>query len=148
MKTLRKTRDRFYWDQLHAEVEKWCRECQACGARKGLKTEQGKSITGWTTAEMFSDLTLRFPRYILLRRLRETPTSLTNSEVRLESVQASAGEKVKLSREQMKTRYDSKATDHHFKEEDLVWMYNPKRRRGLNPKLNRTGKDRILLSRN
>ncbi|GBM55864.1 hypothetical protein AVEN_238047-1 [Araneus ventricosus] len=35
----------------------------------------------------------------------------------------------------MKTRYDSRATDHHFKEGDLVWMYNPKRRRGLSPKL-------------
>ncbi|GBN32420.1 hypothetical protein AVEN_169514-1 [Araneus ventricosus] len=35
----------------------------------------------------------------------------------------------------MKTRYDSGATDHHFKEGDQVWMYNPKRRRGLSTKL-------------
>ncbi|GBO10562.1 hypothetical protein AVEN_49264-1 [Araneus ventricosus] len=35
----------------------------------------------------------------------------------------------------MKTRHDSRATDHHFKEGVLVWMYNPKRRRGLSPKL-------------
>ncbi|GBN70610.1 hypothetical protein AVEN_61475-1 [Araneus ventricosus] len=35
----------------------------------------------------------------------------------------------------MKTRYDSGATSHHFKEGDQVWMYNPKRRRGLSPKL-------------
>ncbi|GBM15772.1 Fatty acyl-CoA reductase wat [Araneus ventricosus] len=35
----------------------------------------------------------------------------------------------------MKIRYDSRATDHLFKEGDLVWMYNPKRRRGLSPKL-------------
>ncbi|GBM73266.1 hypothetical protein AVEN_158625-1 [Araneus ventricosus] len=35
----------------------------------------------------------------------------------------------------MKIRYDSRTTDHHFKEGDLVWMYNPKRRRGLSPKL-------------
>ncbi|GBM15780.1 hypothetical protein AVEN_262115-1, partial [Araneus ventricosus] len=40
MKTLRKTRERFYWDRLRADVEKWCRECQACGAQKGPKTEQ------------------------------------------------------------------------------------------------------------
>ncbi|GBM08235.1 hypothetical protein AVEN_239996-1 [Araneus ventricosus] len=41
----------------------------------------------------------------------------------------------------MKIRYDSRATDHRFKEGDLVWMYNPKRRRGLSPKLqqNREG---------
>ncbi|GBN76169.1 hypothetical protein AVEN_195919-1 [Araneus ventricosus] len=35
----------------------------------------------------------------------------------------------------MKTRYDSGATGHHFKEGDQVWMYNPKRWRGLCPKL-------------
>ncbi|GBM06878.1 hypothetical protein AVEN_269004-1 [Araneus ventricosus] len=35
----------------------------------------------------------------------------------------------------MKTRYDSGATGHHFKEGDQVWMYTPKRRRGLSPKL-------------
>ncbi|GBM95236.1 Retrovirus-related Pol polyprotein from transposon 297 [Araneus ventricosus] len=32
MKTLSKTRERFYWDRLRADVEKWCRECHACGA--------------------------------------------------------------------------------------------------------------------
>ncbi|GBN00416.1 hypothetical protein AVEN_8972-1, partial [Araneus ventricosus] len=26
MRTLSKTRERFYWDRLHADVEKWCRE--------------------------------------------------------------------------------------------------------------------------
>ncbi|GBN82195.1 hypothetical protein AVEN_140172-1 [Araneus ventricosus] len=38
MKTLNKTRQRFYWDRLRADVENWCRECHACGARKGPKT--------------------------------------------------------------------------------------------------------------
>ncbi|GBL96759.1 hypothetical protein AVEN_138652-1 [Araneus ventricosus] len=135
MKTLRKTRERFYWDRLRADVEKWCWECQACGARKGPKTEQGKSVSGRTPAETFSDRTIRFPCDILFGRPRDTPSSPTNSEARLESVQASVGEQVVLSRERMKIRYDSRATDHHFKEGDLVWMYNPKRRRGLSPKL-------------
>ncbi|GBM45408.1 hypothetical protein AVEN_74984-1 [Araneus ventricosus] len=35
----------------------------------------------------------------------------------------------------MKTRYDSTATDYHFKEGDLVWMYNPKQRRVMSTKL-------------
>ncbi|GBM20200.1 hypothetical protein AVEN_216628-1 [Araneus ventricosus] len=41
----------------------------------------------------------------------------------------------------MKTRYDSGATGHYFKEGYQIWMYNPKRRRGLSPKLqqNREG---------
>ncbi|GBN76173.1 hypothetical protein AVEN_195922-1 [Araneus ventricosus] len=34
-----------------------------------------------------------------------------------------------------KTRYDSRATDFHFKEVDQVWMYYLKRRRGLSPRL-------------
>ncbi|GBN94035.1 hypothetical protein AVEN_97954-1, partial [Araneus ventricosus] len=38
MKTLSKTRERFYWDRLRADVEKWCRECHACEPRKGPKT--------------------------------------------------------------------------------------------------------------
>ncbi|GBM91463.1 hypothetical protein AVEN_52163-1 [Araneus ventricosus] len=59
----------------------------------------------------------------------------TDTEARLESAQASAGEQVELARKRMKTRYDSRAKDHHFKEGDLVWMHNPKRRRGLSPKL-------------
>ncbi|GBM01486.1 Retrovirus-related Pol polyprotein from transposon 412 [Araneus ventricosus] len=38
MKTLSKYRERFYWDRLPADVEKWCKECHACGARTGHKT--------------------------------------------------------------------------------------------------------------
>ncbi|GBM46684.1 hypothetical protein AVEN_261059-1 [Araneus ventricosus] len=60
---------------------------------------------------------------------------MKNLEARLESVHAFSRERIKLASERMKTRYDSRATDHHFKERDLVWMYNPKRRRGLSPKL-------------
>ncbi|GBO34488.1 hypothetical protein AVEN_109543-1, partial [Araneus ventricosus] len=131
MKTLHKTRKRFYWDRFLADVEKWCRECQACSARKGLKTKQG---IGRTPAEMFLDQTLRFPCDILFGRPRDTPSSPTNSEARLESAQASARDQFKLSRERMKARYHSRATDHHFKEGDLVWMYNRKRRRGPSPK--------------
>ncbi|GBN37267.1 hypothetical protein AVEN_22602-1 [Araneus ventricosus] len=60
---------------------------------------------------------------------------MKNLEARLESVHAFARERIKLASERMKTRYDSRATDHHFKEGYLVWMYNSKRRRGLSPKL-------------
>ncbi|GBN69862.1 hypothetical protein AVEN_94003-1 [Araneus ventricosus] len=49
-------------------------------------------------------------------------------------------ERIKLASERMKTRYDSRATDHHIKEGDIVWMYNPKRRRGLSPKLQQNWK--------
>ncbi|GBN01182.1 hypothetical protein AVEN_1620-1 [Araneus ventricosus] len=106
---------------------------------KGHKTEQGKSVTGWTPAEKLSHRTPRFPCDILFRRPARAPSSpnenTNNSEARLESVQTSVRERIKLSRERMKTRFNSRGTDYHFKKRDQVWMYNPKRRRGLSPKL-------------
>ncbi|GBM15589.1 Transposon Ty3-I Gag-Pol polyprotein [Araneus ventricosus] len=289
MKTLSKTRERFYWDRLRADVEKWCRECHACGSRKGPKTrtkgrlqrynvgspfermaldilgplpvttkgnryvlvlmdyftkwpeaipipdqeastvaeelvrawisrygvpmilhsDQGTNFnsalftelckllgilktrttalqpesdgmverfnrtilnhlslfvsknqtdcdthlplfllayksadheaSGCTPADMLFGRTLRLPCDILFGRPSDTPSSpneyLNNLEARLESVHAFARERIKLASERMKTRYDSGATGHHFKEGDQVWMYNPKRRRGLSPKL-------------
>ncbi|GBL98740.1 hypothetical protein AVEN_202186-1 [Araneus ventricosus] len=139
MKTLRRIRERFYWDRLRADVEKWCRECQICRARKRLKTEDGKSVTGWISAEKLSDRTPSFSCGILFGRPGDTPSSpnedLNKLGARSESVQTSDRERVKLSRVRKKTHYDSGATEHHFKKGDVVWMYNPKRRRGLSPKL-------------
>ena len=34
-KTLGKVRDRFYWVQSRADVQKWCRNCDLCSARRG-----------------------------------------------------------------------------------------------------------------
>ncbi|GBM23211.1 hypothetical protein AVEN_159889-1 [Araneus ventricosus] len=83
--------------------------------------------------------TLRLLWDILFLRPSETPSSpneyMKNLETRLESIHAFARERIKLASERMKTRHDSRATDHHFKEGDLVWVYNPKRRRGLSPML-------------
>ncbi|GBN44533.1 hypothetical protein AVEN_273602-1 [Araneus ventricosus] len=84
---------------------------------------------------MFSDRTLKFLCDIPFGRPWNTLSSPSNLEARLESLQAPSRERVKLSRERMKTRYTSRATNNHFKEGNLVWMYNPKRRRGLSPKL-------------
>ncbi|GBL87495.1 hypothetical protein AVEN_271880-1 [Araneus ventricosus] len=95
--------------------------------------------TGCTPTDMLFGRTLRLPCDILFGRPSDTPSSpsiyLNNLEARLESVHAFARERIKLASERMKTRYDSGATGHHFKEGDKVWMYNPKRRRGLSPKL-------------
>ncbi|GBL56867.1 hypothetical protein AVEN_65580-1, partial [Araneus ventricosus] len=50
------------------------------------------------------------------------------------NVQTSDRERVKLSRVRKNTHYNSGATDNHFKKDDIVWVCNPKRRRGLSPK--------------
>ncbi|GBN20779.1 hypothetical protein AVEN_109186-1 [Araneus ventricosus] len=75
MKTLRRIRELFYWDRLRADVEKWYRECQICRARKRPKIEDGKSGTGWISAEKLSDRTPRFPCGILFGRPGDTPSS-------------------------------------------------------------------------
>ncbi|GBN97789.1 hypothetical protein AVEN_177673-1 [Araneus ventricosus] len=137
MKTLRRLRERFYWDRLQ-DVEKWCRECQICRARKRPKTEDGKSVTGRISAETLSDRKPRFSCDILFGRSGDTPSSpnedLNKLGVRLENVQTSDRDRVKLSRVRKKTHYDSGATEHHFKKGDLVSVCNPKQRRGLSPK--------------
>ncbi|GBM42710.1 Retrovirus-related Pol polyprotein from transposon 412 [Araneus ventricosus] len=72
-------------------------------------------ISELTPAEILFDRTLRLPFDILFGRPSGTPSSpneyMKNLEARLERVHAFA-----------------RATDHHFKEGNLVWMYNPKRR--------------------
>ncbi|GBM45159.1 hypothetical protein AVEN_241440-1 [Araneus ventricosus] len=82
-----------------------------------------------------SDRTPKFPCDILFGRPARTPSlpneDLNKLEVRLENVQTSDRERVKLSRMRNNTHYDSGATDHRFKKGDLVWVCNPKRRRGL-----------------
>ncbi|GBM51784.1 hypothetical protein AVEN_109827-1 [Araneus ventricosus] len=94
-------------------------------------------VTRFTPADMLFDRTLRLPCDIRFGRPSDTPSSsneyLNNLEAHLESVHAFARERIKLASERMKTRYDSGAIHHHFKEGDQVWMYNPKRRRGSEP---------------
>ncbi|GBN83301.1 Retrovirus-related Pol polyprotein from transposon 297, partial [Araneus ventricosus] len=58
MKTLSKTRERFYWDRLRADVEKWCRECQACGARKGPKTRTKGRLQRYNVGAPFERMAL------------------------------------------------------------------------------------------
>ncbi|GBL98690.1 hypothetical protein AVEN_19730-1 [Araneus ventricosus] len=67
-------------------------------------------VTGLTPAEMLFGRTLRFPCDILFGLPSEMPSLpneyMKNLEARLESVHAFARERIKLSRERMKTRYD------------------------------------------
>ncbi|GFU05307.1 retrovirus-related Pol polyprotein from transposon 412 [Trichonephila clavipes] len=37
MKTLHRVRERFCWVKVRADVEQWCKSCDACSARKGPK---------------------------------------------------------------------------------------------------------------
>ena len=46
-----------------------------------------------------------------------------------------ARERLKLASDKMKARYDLKANSSGFKDGDRVWFYNPKRKKGICPKL-------------
>ncbi|GBL87157.1 Retrovirus-related Pol polyprotein from transposon 412, partial [Araneus ventricosus] len=92
-------------------------------------------VSGFTPVDMLFGRTLRLPCDILFVRPSDTPSSpnefLNNLESRLESVHAFARERIKLASPRMKTRYDYRATGHHFNVCDQVCMYNPKRRWSL-----------------
>ncbi|GFX73549.1 retrovirus-related Pol polyprotein from transposon 412 [Trichonephila clavipes] len=245
MKTLHRVRERFFWGKVRADVEQWCKSCDACAARKGPKirsrgklhrynvgapferiafdilgplprTASGNKyllvvmdyFTKWpevypipdqeapTVAEavvqhwisrygvplqLHSDQEeisslrtnktgtrkvsslsasvpqrrsrdyriftipdafgrdLRLPCDLLFGRPPDTPSSpeeyVQNLQARFEDVHNLARERINLRTEKMKTRYDTKATGHQFKEGDKVWFYNPTRRKGLSPKL-------------
>ncbi|GFS77432.1 retrovirus-related Pol polyprotein from transposon 412 [Trichonephila clavipes] len=252
MKTLHRVRERFFWGKVRADVEQWCKSCDACSARKGPKirsrgklhrynvgapferiafdilgplprTASGNKyllvvmdyFTKWpevypipdqeapTVAEavvqhwisrygvplqLHSDQgrhfvsavlkgvcellgidktkttplhphvpqrrsrdyriftipdafgrDLRLPCDLLFGRPPDTPSSpeeyVQNLQARFEDVHNFARERINLRTEKMKTRYDTKATGHQFKEGDKVWFYNPTRRKGLSPKL-------------
>ncbi|KAG8173490.1 hypothetical protein JTE90_023754 [Oedothorax gibbosus] len=49
MKTTHKVRERFYWDKLKSDVDKWCRTCSTCTARKGQTPAPvgGCNVTTW-----------------------------------------------------------------------------------------------------
>jgi transposase InsO family protein len=54
---------------------------------------------------------------------------------KLSSVHNGVRNKIKLSSDRMKARYDLRANSTGFKEGEQVWLYNPRRQRGRSPKL-------------
>ncbi|GFW28490.1 retrovirus-related Pol polyprotein from transposon 17.6 [Trichonephila clavipes] len=55
-------------------------------------------------------------------------------QARMEEMNHLARERIGMDSEKM-NRYDARATGHDFREGDNVWLWNPKRRKGLSPKL-------------
>lgn len=54
---------------------------------------------------------------------------------RLLTIHDSVRKNLRINGDRMKARYDLKANSTGFQEGDLVWLYNPKRQKGLSPKL-------------
>jgi len=58
-------------------------------------------------------------------------------ERKMDYIYGKVREHMQIASERMKTRYDLKASEGGFSVGDLVWLYNPQRKRGLSPKLQR-----------
>ena len=64
-----------------------------------------------------------------------TTSYVERLQQRLERVHAFAREQLKLSSDKMKRYYDLNTTQTRLEEGDPVWLYNPQRKKGLSPKL-------------
>ncbi|GFW20090.1 transposon Ty3-I Gag-Pol polyprotein [Trichonephila clavipes] len=60
MKTLHRVRERFCWGKVRADVEQWCKSCDACSARKGPKIRSRGSCIA-TMLEHPSNVSFRYP---------------------------------------------------------------------------------------
>ncbi|GBM20275.1 hypothetical protein AVEN_216686-1 [Araneus ventricosus] len=125
--------DRLSWQEIAAEslaTKRYWALWDFLHLKDGVQTESGSAkneVTGLAPAEMLFGRTLQLPCDIIFGRPSETPSlqdeNLKNLEARLESVHAFPRERIKLANERMKTPYDSREADHHFKKGDLVLMY-------------------------
>ncbi|GFW68333.1 retrovirus-related Pol polyprotein from transposon 412 [Trichonephila clavipes] len=82
---------------------------------------------------------LRLPVDLLFSGPLDAPLApeeyIEKLQARMEEIHHLARERIGMASEKMKTRYDARTTGHDFHEGDKVWLWNPKRRKGLSPKL-------------
>ncbi|XP_055865165.1 uncharacterized protein LOC129922553 [Biomphalaria glabrata] len=97
--------------------------------------------TTYSPAKMLFGRELRLPSDLLFGLPRDTPATateyVTDLRRRLEETHSLARRTMKNSSDLMKTRYDKRANASGFQENDLVWLYTPRRRKGRSLKLQR-----------
>ncbi|GFX09382.1 retrovirus-related Pol polyprotein from transposon 412 [Trichonephila clavipes] len=95
--------------------------------------------TGYSPSQMLFGRDLRLPADLLFSRPPDAPLApeeyIEKLQVRMEEMHHLATERIGIASEKMKTRYDERATGHDFHKGNKVWLWNPKRRKGLSPKL-------------
>ncbi|GFW66573.1 retrovirus-related Pol polyprotein from transposon 412 [Trichonephila clavipes] len=95
--------------------------------------------TGYSPSQMLFGRDLRLLADLLFIRPPDAPLApeqyIEKLQARMEEMHNLATEKIGMASEKMKTRYDTRATGHDFHEGDKVWLWNPKRRKGISPKL-------------
>ncbi|GFX93634.1 retrovirus-related Pol polyprotein from transposon 412 [Trichonephila clavipes] len=94
---------------------------------------------------MLFEWDLRLLADLLFSRPPDAPWHLRYIEklqARMEEMHHLARERIDISSEKMKTRYDARATGHDFHEGDKVWLWNPKRHKGLSKAADKLGSTR------
>lgn len=95
--------------------------------------------TGYTPAQLLFGRDLRLPCDILFGCPQDVLPSpveyLQDLQERLKTIHHFTRERINISTDRMKLRYDVNANQAEFKENDKVWLWNPKRQKGLSPKL-------------
>ncbi|GFX19507.1 retrovirus-related Pol polyprotein from transposon 412 [Trichonephila clavipes] len=95
--------------------------------------------TGYSPSQMLFRRDLRLPADLLFSRPPDAPLApeeyIEKLQAWMEEMHQLARERIGMASKKMKTRYDARATGHDFHEGDKVWLWNPKRRKGLSPKL-------------
>ncbi|GFV04281.1 retrovirus-related Pol polyprotein from transposon 412 [Trichonephila clavipes] len=95
--------------------------------------------TGYSPSQILFGRDLRLPADLLFSRPPDTPLApeeyIEKLQALMEEMHNLARERIAMASEMMKTRYDSRTTGHDLHEGDKVWLINPKRCKGLSPKL-------------
>ena len=95
--------------------------------------------TKQTPARVIFGHEIRLPCDLIFGMPNKEPLSVNNyaDEVseRLRNVHELVRNQITIASDRMKARYDRKASSGGFKVGDLVWLYNPQRKKGRSPKL-------------
>ncbi|UYV63183.1 K02A2.6-like [Cordylochernes scorpioides] len=95
--------------------------------------------TGQTPAKIMFGRELRLPCDLEFGSPGEPPAEVTDYVNNLRSILLETHElvraKIRTASHRMKTRYDQRANHDGFRQNDLVWLFDPKIKKGLSPKL-------------
>ena len=107
--------------------------------------------TKCSPAKLMLGRELRLPLDLLLERPPQEEPNLVIPHVdylqqTLETVHEFARSSLKLSSDRSKMYYDTKSSDNTYSTGDPVWLYNPKKKKGVSPKLSRNweGPDTVV----
>ncbi|UYV74972.1 K02A2.6-like [Cordylochernes scorpioides] len=96
-------------------------------------------ITGQTPAKIMFERELRLPCDLEFGSPEEPPAEVAgyvnNLRGLLLETHELVGTKIRTASHRMKTRYDQRANHDGFRQNDLVWLFHPERKKGLSPGL-------------